>query len=73
MIAALRSGQIAAAALDVFEMQPEVPQELLALENVLLTPHLGTATRETRARMGGMVIESLNEHFAGRSPRNRVA
>ena len=73
LIAALRGGQIAAAALDVFEKQPEVPQELLAMENVLLTPHLGTATRETRARMGSMVIESLNEHFAGRSPRHRVA
>lgn len=72
LIAALQAGRIAGAALDVFEHQPEVPQELLAMENVLLTPHLGTATRETRTRMGAMVIQSLIDHFAGRSPQHRV-
>jgi hydroxypyruvate reductase len=73
LVAALRERRIAGAALDVFEAQPVVPPELLALDNVLLTPHLGTATRETRARMGRMVYESLVDHFAGRELRHRVA
>jgi lactate dehydrogenase-like 2-hydroxyacid dehydrogenase len=72
LIDALTSGQLGAAALDVFEHQPQVPPALLALPNVLLTPHLGTATRETRARMGKMVIHSLIDHFSGRVPQHRV-
>jgi lactate dehydrogenase-like 2-hydroxyacid dehydrogenase len=72
LIVALRGRQLAGAALDVFERQPEVPPELLTFDNVLLTPHLGTATRETRGRMGAMVIESLVDHFSGRVPRRRV-
>jgi len=73
LIRALQSGQIAAAALDVYEEQPQVPAALLELEQVLLTPHLGSATRETRARMGAMVIKSLTDHFAGRPLQHRVA
>jgi hydroxypyruvate reductase len=72
LIAALRSRQIAGAALDVFEDQPQVPQELLALDNVLLSPHLGTSTRETRGAMSTIVLQSLVDHFAGRTPQNRV-
>ena len=72
LIAALRGGQIAGAALDVFEHQPAVPQELMTMSNVLLTPHLGTATRETRGTMAAMVYESLIDHFSGRSPHHRV-
>jgi lactate dehydrogenase-like 2-hydroxyacid dehydrogenase len=63
---------LGAAALDVFEGQPRVPEDLLRSDRVLLTPHLGTATRETRARMGEMVLASLAEHFAGRDPAYRV-
>jgi hydroxypyruvate reductase len=73
LVAALEKGALAGAALDVFESQPRVPDELLRSEKVLLTPHLGTATRETRARMGEMVLASLAEHFAGRDPAHRVA
>jgi hydroxypyruvate reductase len=72
LIRALQSGQIAGAALDVYENQPQVPPELMALEQVLLTPHLGSATKETRARMGAMVIKSLTDHFAGRPLQHRV-
>jgi lactate dehydrogenase-like 2-hydroxyacid dehydrogenase len=72
LIVALRGRQLAGVALDVFERQPEVPPELLTFDNVLLTPHLGTATRETRGRMGEMVIESLVDHFCGRAPQRRV-
>lgn len=72
LIAALRAGQLGSAALDVLERQPQVPSELLALPNVLLTPHLGTNTRETRATMGAMVIANLEAHFEGRRPPNLV-
>ena len=72
LIPALRAGQIGAAALDVLEHQPQVPAELLTLPNVLLTPHLGTNTRETRATMGAMVIDNLVAHFEGRRPPNLV-
>jgi lactate dehydrogenase-like 2-hydroxyacid dehydrogenase len=72
LTAALRAGELGAAALDVFERQPQVPPDLLTLPNVLLTPHLGTNTRETRATMGAMVIENLVAHFEGRRPPNLV-
>jgi lactate dehydrogenase-like 2-hydroxyacid dehydrogenase len=72
LVAALRERRIAGAALDVFENQPQVPADLLALDSVLLTPHLGTASRETRRRMGRMVYESLVDHFEGRELRHRV-
>ncbi len=72
LIAALDSGLLGSAALDVLEHQPQVPPELLANDKVLLTPHLGTATRETRARMGRMVVQSLSDHFAGSTPLHRV-
>lgn len=70
LIAALRTGQLGAAALDVVENQPQVPAELLALDNVLLTPHIGTATHETRRTMSAMVLQSLLDHFAGRTPQH---
>ena len=72
LIAALRGGQIAAAGLDVLERQPQVPPALLDLPNLLLTPHLGTNTLETRATMGAMVLDNLIAHFEGRPPPNRV-
>jgi glyoxylate reductase len=56
---ALADGRIAGAALDVFEREPEVTGELLALENVVLTPHLGSATLETREAMGMLCVEAL--------------
>ena len=72
LIEALEQRRIAGAALDVFEDQPRVPEALQRSDRVLLTPHLGTATRETRARMGAMVLASLADHFAGRVPLNLV-
>jgi glyoxylate reductase len=56
---ALAEGRIAGAALDVFEREPEVTAELLELENVVLTPHLGSATLETREAMGMLCVEAL--------------
>lgn len=72
LIAALEQGTLGSAALDVYEAQPQVPQALRDSDRVLLTPHLGSATHETRARMGEMVLTALTDHFAGRRPANLV-
>ncbi len=56
---ALAEGQIAGAALDVYEREPEVTEALLSLENVVLVPHLGSATLETREAMGMLCVEAL--------------
>src|SRR5207249_1572603 len=55
----LERGDIAGAALDVFEREPEVTPALLELENVVLAPHLGSATAETREAMGMLCVEAL--------------
>jgi len=72
LVAALKRGTIAGAALDVFEREPQVPPELRTLENVVLLPHLGSATAETRAAMGLRALENLTAFFAGAPPRDRV-
>jgi glyoxylate reductase len=59
LVAALRDRMIAGAALDVYEHEPAVPEELLSLENVVLTPHLGSATRDTREAMGMLAVSAL--------------
>jgi D-3-phosphoglycerate dehydrogenase len=63
LILALRDGVIAGAALDVFVDEPHVSAELLALDNVFLTPHIGSATNETRAAMADATLLALDEHF----------
>ena len=73
LIAALTGRRIAGAGLDVYEGEPEVPDALIALENVVLLPHLGSATEETRVAMGMMVADNLDAFFAGQTPPNRVA
>jgi len=70
---ALKQGTIAGAGLDVFEREPAVTPELVALENVVLLPHLGSATQETRVAMGLRAFENLKAFFAGAPPRDRVA
>ena len=73
LVDALRAGVIAGAALDVFEREPEVEEGLLELENVVLTPHLGSATRETRVAMGMLCVEALRAVLLdGRRPANAV-
>lgn len=72
LIDALTARRIAGAGLDVYAGEPDVPQALLALDNVVLLPHLGSATHETRVAMGMRVIENLDAFFAGREPRDRV-
>jgi glyoxylate reductase len=73
LVEALRAGTIAGAALDVYEREPEVEAGLLELENVVLTPHLGSATRDTRVAMGMLCVEALRAVLLeGRIPANAV-
>ena len=70
---ALWFGTIGGAGLDVFEREPPVPEALLGADNLVLLPHLGSATRETREAMGFRVLDNLMDFFDGRVPRDRVA
>ncbi len=72
LIATLAEGRIAGAGLDVYEFEPKVPAELMAMENVTLLPHLGTAALEVRENMGMMAVENLIAHLEGRDLPNRV-
>ncbi|MGH8581381.1 MAG: 2-hydroxyacid dehydrogenase [Gammaproteobacteria bacterium] len=73
LVEALKNGTITAAGLDVYEAEPRVTEALLTMENVVLLPHLGSATRDTRVGMGMRVLENLEAYFAGRPPGDRVA
>jgi lactate dehydrogenase-like 2-hydroxyacid dehydrogenase len=73
LIEALRSGTIAGAGLDVYEGEPQIPAELIELDNAVLLPHLGSATLETRTAMGMLVLENLQAFLEGRDPPCRVA
>lgn len=73
LIAALRSGRLFAAGLDVFQTEPGGNSELAALPNVFLLPHIGSATEETRDAMGFRALDNLDAFFAGRDPQDRVA
>ena len=65
LIAALQQGTIAGAGLDVFENEPQVPEALRALDNVVLVPHIGSATTQTRHAMAARAFANLQAHFAG--------
>ena len=70
---ALHDGHLAAAGLDVYQQEPKLTPALLKLENIVLLPHLGSATVETRTAMGLQAAANLETHFAGLVPPNRVA
>lgn len=72
LIAALRSGHIAAAGLDVYNGEPALNPDYLTLENVVLLPHLGSATTETRDAMGRIVLAGIAAVLEGESPSNLV-
>jgi glyoxylate reductase len=69
---ALEKKNIWAAGLDVYEREPEIEERLLALENVVLLPHIGSATFETRIRMAVMAAENLLQGLSGNPPPNLV-
>ena len=73
LIAALRSGQVGYAGLDVYDGEPKLNPGYLELENVVLLPHLGSATVETRIAMGMRVAGNLDRFFSGGAPPDRVA
>jgi len=70
---ALRDGHLFAAGLDVHEHEPRINQALLGLENVVLLPHLGSATLETRTAMGLRALDNALDWLAGRRPRDLVS
>jgi lactate dehydrogenase-like 2-hydroxyacid dehydrogenase len=73
LIAALKAGTILTAGLDVFEDEPRVPPELIALDNVVLLPHVGSGSHHTRDAMGQLVVENLVSWFSGKGPLTPVA
>ena len=73
LIAALKSGTILAAGLDVFANEPTVPEELSAMQNVVLLPHIGSASVVTRNAMDQLVVDNLKAWFAGKPPLTPVA
>lgn len=72
LIEALRDRTILTAGLDVFEEEPKVPAELIAMEHVVLAPHVGSASVHTRNAMGQLVVDNLISWFAGRGPLTPV-
>ncbi len=73
LVAALEEGEIGGAGLDVFADEPNVPQALISRDDVILSPHVGSATRETRSLMGRLVVENLDAFFAGKALVTPVA
>lgn len=73
LVKALKDGVIAGAGLDVFAREPNVTEDLLSMENVVLFPHLGSATTETRVAMGMCSLDNVEAFFNGEEPPNRVA
>ncbi len=65
LVRCLQEGALGGAGLDVFEDEPHVPEALYAMDNVVLQPHVGSATHETRRAMGDLVVDNLLAHFAG--------
>ena len=72
LIAALKSGKLTAAGLDVYQNEPDIHPEYRRLPNVFLMPHIGSATKETREAMGFRALDNLDAIFSGREPRDRV-
>ena len=73
LIAALKSGKVAAAGLDVYNNEPDIHPGYRELPNTFLMPHIGSATKETRDAMGFRALDNLDAFFAGREPKDRVA
>jgi hydroxypyruvate reductase len=72
LVEALRQGIIAGAALDVFENEPNVPQALREMDNVVLTPHIGSATTQTRRAMAQLTFDNLNAKLTGQPLKTPV-
>ena len=72
LVQALKAGQIRGAGLDVYEKEPKVTPELLTLDNVVLAPHIGSATLDTRVNMGLMAVRNIQAALSGETPPNLI-
>ena len=72
LVKVLKEGRIASAGLDVYEFEPDVPEELRYMESVVLLPHLGTSVLEVREEMGAMALDNIEAVFDGTAPPNQV-
>lgn len=72
LVDALASGRLGGAALDVFDGEPQVPQALIDMPHVVLTPHVGSATHQTRQAMADLALDNLVRHFDGQPVRTPV-
>ncbi|MGB6881807.1 MAG: D-glycerate dehydrogenase [Microgenomates group bacterium] len=72
LVEALRLGHLAGAALDVFDNEPNINPELVGMENVILTPHIASATREAREKYGQLAVEAILDVLEGKKPQNFV-
>ena len=69
LVDALKEGRIAGAALDVYENEPALTEGMIELQNLMLLPHIGSASHETRDKMADLVADNVLDALAGRSPR----
>lgn len=67
LLIALNNREIAGAGLDVYQNEPAVPNALISMDNVVLLPHIGSATQETRSQMGRLVVDNIFAHFEGKN------
>ncbi len=72
LVEALRSGVVSGAGLDVFDAEPNVNPELVGMENVILTPHIASATHESREAMGQLAVSAINKVLSSQKPENLV-
>ena len=72
LVAVLKEGKLGGAALDVFVNEPHVPSELMGMDNVITTPHIASATHETRRAMGALMLANLDAFFEGKEPPTPV-
>jgi len=73
LVGALKSGHLMGAALDVFDNEPDIDPELIGMENVILTPHIASATWEAREKMGEQAINAILDVLGGKKPENLVS
>lgn len=72
LVDALRDGKLRGAGMDVYDNEPNIHPELIAMENVIITPHIASATWEAREKMGHMAVDSILQVFAGEKPESIV-
>ena len=72
LVEALRSGHLSGSALDVYDNEPNIDPELIGMENVVLTPHIASATKEARAKMGEQAVQAILSTLTGQKPENLV-